>query len=610
MERRLILAMVLSLGILYLWNVVINPPPPPSEQSQVEQEQQQKQQKAELPQDTDVLDLGEDGIDKKVAMMPDLEEQKKQEALKKEAAAKSGLDEAALEGQKAIEDEPAKPVAELKPEPKPAEEFVTIDTENFVATFTTYGAKLKSFVLKNEKYSHLIGNDESDARAQENIVKAEANKHLPYALLMKEANFKYSPDQPFKVESRTATAITFSTETPQGVVIKKRFELEKDYLFKFDLEFINNAKVAAGFFPQIAMIGIQDEANVQSGMFGSMPMNLLIPKAFKDMELWEETAPQELEAPMVMKGNVVWTALDDRYFLLSLLPPEEQRSQISVKNVSTTAKLDNGEESVRNILAIVHSLEKQTLMPGETRTLNYKAYIGPKEYDILSEAGSYLNEAIDFWVLGFLAKPMLWVMQQSYNLIPNWGIAIIILTILIKLLLYPLTHKSFESMQKMKELKPKIDALKEKVGDDKQEMNKQMMELYKTEGVNPLGGCLPMLLQMPVYIALYKMLQNAVELYNASFIPGWLDNLVLPDPYYILPVLLGLLMFVQQKLTPTPDSQQQKMMMYMMPAMMFFFMLMLPSGLVLYILANTVVTIIQQWMIAKRAEKAKAVAAA
>jgi len=117
-------------------------------------------------------------------------------------------------------------------------------------------------------------------------------------------------------------------------------------------------------------------------------------------------------------------------------------------------------------------------------------------------------------------------------------------------------------------------------------------------------------LQMPVYIALYKMLQNAVELYNASFIPGWLDNLVLPDPYYILPVLLGLLMFVQQKLTPTPDSQQQKMMMYMMPAMMFFFMLMLPSGLVLYILANTVVTIIQQWMIAKRAEKAKAVAAA
>lgn len=608
MERRLILAMVLSLGILYLWNVVINPPPPPSEQQQAEQQQQKKPEKLELP-DTDVLDSGSKG--QHVDMMPDLEEQKRQQALKEEAevlAEKADAENTTDENQEAAEEKPVEIKPEVKPEVKPEEKLVTIDTDEFVATFTTYGAKLKSFVLKNEKYSHLVSRGEEEVREQVDIVTSKENKNLPYALVMDEANFKYDPGQPYKVEARTDTSVTFKTTTPQGVVIKKHFELEHDYLFKLDLTVENNAKATASFFPIIAMVGIQDEANVQSGMFGSMPMNLLIPKAFMDMEIWEETSPRELEAPIVMKGNIIWTALDDRYFLLSLLPPEGKRSQISIKNVSVPLKFDNGDESTRNILAITHSMEKQNVSPGETRTLNYQAYIGPKEYDILSSAGSYLNEAIDFWVLGFLAKPMLWVLQKSYNVIPNWGIAIIILTILIKIVLYPLTRKSFQSMQKMKELKPKIDALKEKIGDDKQEMNKQMMELYKTEGVNPLGGCLPMLLQMPVYIALYKMLQNAVELYNASFIPGWLDNLVLPDPYYILPVGLSALMFVQQKLTPTPDSQQQKMMLYMMPAMMFFFMLMLPSGLVLYILANTVMTIIQQWLIAKKAEKEKAAA--
>ncbi len=617
MERNLIIAIVMSVAVLFLWNVVINPPPPPDPNAPVQTEPETPK---DIPEKKNVAEnepLFEEKAESDAPpMLPALDQtaktvEKPAEAKPDELAKTPTADAAEAENGEAAADATLKPAAPEPPKPaEPAkipEEMVTIETEAFKAVFTNYGARLKSFVLKNEKYTEALPGTKE--RVPVNIVRATRPENLPYTLVLDQANFNYEPDQPYEVESRDAASVTFKTSTPQGVVVRKRFALEKDYLFNLDVSFENRAKAAVSFFPKLRMVGFQDDRNLQSGVFGTAALNLQIPKAYVDGELWEETDKADLETPVFKKGHILWTAIDDRYFLLALLPPEDVRSQIAVKNVIRSTEGTDG-ETHQNWLGVTHSLEQQSIVPGGTLTLPYRIFVGPKEYETLNKVGRHFQESVDFWVLGFLAKPMLYVLQYSYSAVGNWGVAIIILTIIIKLLLHPLTNKSFKSMQKMKDLKPKMDELKAKYGEDKQEFNRQMMDLYKREGVNPMGGCLPMLLQMPVYIALYKMLQNSVELYNSPFIPGWLNDLVQPDPYYVLPVLLSALMFVQQKLSPSPDSQQQKMMMIMMPLMMLFFMLVLPSGLVLYILANTVMTIAQQWWINKKSKEGQAAAPA
>ncbi len=240
---------------------------------------------------------------------------------------------------------------------------------------------------------------------------------------------------------------------------------------------------------------------------------------------------------------------------------------------------------------------RDSLMPGRVRDFAFRAFLGPKDLDELKAVGRGLDDTINFWVLGFLCKPMLWILRQSYNLVPSWGLAIIVLTLLVKLLtLYP-TQKSML----------KIDEIRERFKDDKAKMNQAMMDLYKREKVNPLGGCLPMLLQMPIWIALYRTIYGAVDLYQAPLFL-WVDDLSAPDPYFVLPLLLGGLMFLQQKMTPTMgDQTQARIMLWMMPIMFTAFMLFLPSGLVFYILVNTLLSIAHQWYIKRpRAATAKA----
>jgi len=249
------------------------------------------------------------------------------------------------------------------------------------------------------------------------------------------------------------------------------------------------------------------------------------------------------------------------------------------------------------ILYMTMTLPEYKTDAGMETVHSFTVFMGPKELHILKEVGHDLEESVNFWILGVLAKPMLSILKWSQGILGNWGLAILILTLVVKLILFPLTHKSYVSMQRMKDLKPKMDRLKEKYKDDREEFNRQVMDLYKREKVNPLGGCLPMLLQMPVYIALYRALWGAVELYNAPFIVGWINDLSLPEPgtIKILPIILGAMMFAQQKLTPQAmDNEQQKMMMWMMPIMMVVFMWFLPAGLVLYIMASTFLGVLQQ----------------
>ncbi len=240
----------------------------------------------------------------------------------------------------------------------------------------------------------------------------------------------------------------------------------------------------------------------------------------------------------------------------------------------------------------------------------YEFYIGPKDVDFLEEAEVGLEDTIDFWIVGILSKPMLHVLRWFHSLVPHWAFAIVMLTILVKLALLYWTQKSYSQMQRMAQLKPLMDQVKEKYGNDKERMNQEMMNLYKREKVNPLGGCLPMLLQMPVWIALYRTIYSSVELYQAP-LALWIQDLSAPDPYYVLPILLGISMFGQQKLTPTTmDSAQAKMMMYFMPVMFTVIMLFLPSGLNLYIFVNTLLSLAQQYYLRRKFGAARPQAAA
>jgi len=247
------------------------------------------------------------------------------------------------------------------------------------------------------------------------------------------------------------------------------------------------------------------------------------------------------------------------------------------------------------------------------QNLHLGGYIGPKEYHTLKAINPELTDAIEFGFFTFLSKPFFKVLLWIHGLIGNWGWAIILFTLLVKLILFPLSYKGMMSMQKLKDLAPKIKEMKEKHKGDPAKMNAQMMEMYKKNGANPMGGCLPMILQIPVFFALYRVLLNADELQGAVWIHGWIENLAIADPYYILPVLMGASMWFQQKITPNnfTDPLQEKIFQWFPVIMAGMFIIMpFPSGLVLYWVVNNLFTIGQQFVINNAYQKHKAAAVA
>jgi YidC/Oxa1 family membrane protein insertase len=257
-------------------------------------------------------------------------------------------------------------------------------------------------------------------------------------------------------------------------------------------------------------------------------------------------------------------------------------------------------------IASILTGEERRVGPRDKTTYELALFFGPKilsQLDAVKAGGvdAGMGTAVDYGMWEVIARPMLGVLKGIHFLTRNWGLAIIVLTILIKVLTWWPTTRSMKSMKAMAKLKPEIDKLKDRFGDDKQAINAEMMNLYKKHGVNPLGGCLPVLIQMPVFFALFTMLSNSVELYRSSFV-FWIHDLTAPDPLYALPLTMGAMMFVQQRLSPTPPDPQQKVMMYMMPVMFTAFSIFMPAGLTLYYLVNTILTMLQQWWM-NRADK-------
>ena len=253
------------------------------------------------------------------------------------------------------------------------------------------------------------------------------------------------------------------------------------------------------------------------------------------------------------------------------------------------------------------------LLPLEkARKAEFTLYAGPKEIDTLLGYGRSFDKSLNYSgpasFFAFFAQGLLYVMRWLQKFVANWGIAIVLLTLLVKVVLFPLTYKQMQSMNEMRKLQPEIEKLKAKFGDDREKMNMAVMQLYQQHKVNPLGGCLPMLLQLPIWFALYAALQTSVELYREPFL--WMKDLTAHDPYFILPIAMGISSFAMQKLSPQPaDNTQAKMMLYFFPGFFTIIMLFVPGGLTLYIFVNNVLSIVQQQVMMKKQQALAAPAA-
>ena len=290
-----------------------------------------------------------------------------------------------------------------------------------------------------------------------------------------------------------------------------------------------------------------------------------------------------------------WAAVMQHYFVASWWPEKTSSMRIYGK------PLGNGEYimgfSTRDALAVA---------PGSTGSIKAQFFAGPKETRRLAKLVTGMDLTVDYGWLTIISGPLFWLLTKIHLFLGNWGWSIIVLTILIKLAFFPLSAASYKSMAKLRHVQPKLESLKTRYGDDKQRMQQAMMELYKTEKINPLGGCLPILIQIPVFIALYWVLLESVEMRHAPF-ALWITDLSSQDPYYVLPLLMGATMFIQHHLNPSPMDPTQKKIMQFLPAIFTVFFLFFPSGLVLYWVVNNILSIAQQWQITRMIEGGKKV---
>ena len=288
-----------------------------------------------------------------------------------------------------------------------------------------------------------------------------------------------------------------------------------------------------------------------------------------------------------------WAAMEEHYFISAWLPDATQSFNYSSQTPGDKTALIN---LVSNA---------QTVLPGQSWHTTASLYTGPAISSLLKPLAPGLDLTVDYGFLWFISGLLFWLMQHIYDFVGNWGVAIILVTVVIKACFYKLSAISFRSMAAMRALQPQITALKERLGDDRQKLGAATMELYKKEKVNPMGGCLPMIVQIPVFIALYWVLVESVQLRLAPFVL-WIHDLAAPDPYYVLPILMGASMFIQQKLSPPPPDPMQAKMMMMLPIVFTVFFLNFPAGLVIYWVVNNTLSIVQQLAITKMYERDQA----
>jgi YidC/Oxa1 family membrane protein insertase len=318
---------------------------------------------------------------------------------------------------------------------------------------------------------------------------------------------------------------------------------------------------------------------------------------YTDAEKYQKVSFDDIEtnrARFARHASDGWLGISQHYFVSAWLPPDKLAREFFLR------PLEGG------LFAGGIIVPMTPIAPGATGTLTVPLYSGPQEQDKLGALARGLDLTVDYGMFTIFSTPLFWLLKWIHGWVGNWGVAIIILTFLIKLAFYPLSATSYKSMARMRVLAPKMQRLKEQYGDDRQKMQQAMMEMYRTEKINPLGGCLPIVVQIPIFIALYWVLLGSVELRQAPFF-GWVTDLSVPDPWFILPLLMGGTMIIQMRLSPEPPDPIQAKVMKVMPIVFSIFFFFFPAGLVLYWLVNNILSIAQQWYVTKQIEAEKAV---
>ena len=513
--------------------------------------------------------------------------------------------------QTAQKGDPAAPAAQIPPSADPSSSqlpafmptegrLVTVETPLYKAVFHSNGGVLRQFLLKDYRTS------QKESSPLVNLINENAASQGPMGILVYGQpswlgkNWALEGEDLILDAEGTGT-LRFTGEfegmritrelqfTGTAYTISEKLHVASQEAKSVNLAFtIGTGPLAVdetpGVFARLRYSIFGGEAPVA----GENQYNLTRIAWFQGSSFDEKESVSDLTEGKLLEGNVAWMGVMNNYFM----------GAVSMADSAASAK-------GRYLGGVYHALigrSNLVVSPESPVNLECTYYIGPKEANSLNAAPNHLDKALDYGFFSIVSKPLIYLLQFLYKYVHNYGVAIILMTIIIKIIFWPLSQKSYRSMQQMKQLQPLMLKIREKYADDKETMNREVMQLYKTYKVNPAGGCLPILVQLPVFIGLYKALLNSIELRHAPFISTlpftdipWLTDLASPDPFFITPLLMGATMLLQQKMTPTPGDPMQAKIMMLMPIIFTGLFLTFPSGLVVYWLVNNIISIGQQW---------------
>jgi YidC/Oxa1 family membrane protein insertase len=500
--------------------------------------------------------------------------------------------------------EPARPVT---PPPSRAEEQVgptipadvsqeeiVVDTLLYRAVLSTVGPSIRSFRLKNYKQStspdappvEMISPESGDfLRVGFNGASPSGDRKIAFRADRERLSLgPQSPPKELVLRGRTQEGLSLN-QTLRFYPDRYQIDLEMTLANESEMPVTGTFEAAVGAMPPQEKRSYYSYVGLVALQNGKL----------------EELKIKEAGEEKTLAGQLDWVAYEDDYFITAVVP-----------RASSPGGTLKGRKTASGKLEGRYLEQPQTIDPNQRSSESYRLYLGPRDLEILKNFGSQLEKAVNFGWFDIIAKPLLYTLRFFNQYIGNYGLSIILLTVLIKILFWPLTHKSYKSMKEMQKLQPMMAKIREKYKDNKEQMQKELMSLYRTYKVNPMGGCLPMVIQIPVFFALFRLLGNSIELRHAPF-ALWIDDLSAPDrlfsfpfaiplmtPPYGIPVLtllMGASMFIQQKMTPTPGDPTQAKIMMLLPIVFTFLFINFPSGLVLYWLVNNVLSIGQQYRI-------------
>ncbi|WP_417441156.1 membrane protein insertase YidC [Idiomarina sp.] len=422
-----------------------------------------------------------------------------------------------------------------------------------------------------------------------NVYVAQSGLIGPDGIDGKEGRASYNYEQESYESTTEVIEVPLTYTAENGAVYRKIFTFtpgKYNVDVRFEVENNTDKTLSTQFYGQL-------KRSVGSGESGNMMMPTYFGAAYsyEDDKFEKYNFEKMQDRNLNITSQAGWVSMLEHYFASAWIPKQGQQNRLF-------SRVANNSQA---IIGVIYPITE--VQAGSSETIESQLYLGPKDQDAMAKIVEHLDLTVDYGFLWWLAQPIFKLLQFLQSIVINWGLAIILTTVIVKALLFPLTKAQYVSMAKMRMLQPKMTALRERYGDDRQKMSGAMMKLYKEEKVNPLGGCLPMLLQLPIFLALYWVLLESVELRHSAFV-FWIQDLSTKDPYYILPILMGASMFLMQRLQPTPtaDPMQQKLFQYM-PVIFTVFFLWFPSGLVLYWLVSNLITIAQMLIIYRGLEK-------